>query len=76
MKVTVARVHENLFNGEAESVHVPTTAGELTILGHHEPLVSTLKAGTVTVHTKEGDQSFPVESGVLEVSSDQATILL
>ncbi len=76
MKVTVARVHENLFNGEAESVHVPTTAGEVTILGHHEPLVATVQAGIVTVHTKEGDHSFVVEDGVLEVSSDQATILL
>ena len=49
MQVTIARVHENLFAGEAVSVTVPTTDGEMTILSKHEALVATLKAGTVTV---------------------------
>ena len=76
MQVTIARVHENLFAGEAVSVTVPTTDGEMTILSKHAALVATLKAGTVTVRTAGGEQTFPVESGVLEVSNDQVTILL
>ncbi len=76
MHVTLAKVHENLFSGEAKSVTVPTVSGEITILPKHEAFVSTLKAGTVTVRTDAGEQSFPVDTGVLEVSSDQVTVLL
>jgi F-type H+-transporting ATPase subunit epsilon len=76
MQVTVAKVHENLFSGDAISVTVPTSAGEVTILGKHEPLVAPLKSGTIIVRTASGEHTFAVESGVLEVSADQTTVLL
>jgi F-type H+-transporting ATPase subunit epsilon len=76
MRVVIAKVHENLFAGEAESLTVPTTDGVVTILAKHEPLVATLKPGTVTVKAKEGTHEFAVTDGVLEVSNDQATVLL
>ena len=76
MRVTLAKVHENVFAGEAKSVTIPTTAGEVTILPKHEPLVSTLKPGTITVRDEAGDHTFSVDSGVLEVSYDQVTVLL
>ncbi len=76
MHVTIARVHENLFNGEAESVSVPTTGGEITILKNHEPLAATLKPGTLTVRSGGETQSFTVEYGVLEVSGSTVTVLL
>lgn len=77
MHVTIAQVHENLFSGDAESLTVPTTDGEITVLQNHEPLVATLKPGTVTVRdTGAVLGQFTVESGVLEVSANQATILL
>ncbi len=76
MHVTVAKVHENLYSGEAVSLTVPTTEGEVTILPKHEALVATLKPGTVTIRAQGGEQTFAVESGVLEVSGNQATVLL
>ncbi len=76
MHVTVAKVHENLFSGEAVSVTLPTSAGEITVLPKHEALVSTLKPGVVTVRAHDGAHEFTVESGVLEVSNDQVTVLL
>lgn len=76
MQVNVAKVHENLFTGEAKSITLPTTSGIITILAKHEALVSPLTSGTITVRTDHGEQSFPVETGVLEVSNDQVTVLL
>jgi len=77
MHVTIARVHENLFNGEAKSLSVPTTEGEVTILKDHEPLVAALKTGVVTVRSGSAIlQQCTVEGGVLEVSGGQATVLL
>ena len=76
MQITIAKVHENLFQGEAQSVTAPTVDGEVTVLSKHEPLVTTLKPGTVTVRTVGGTHEFSVTDGVLEVSNDQATVLL
>jgi F0F1-type ATP synthase epsilon subunit len=82
MQVTIAKVHENLFAGEAVSLTAPTAAGEVTILSKHEALVTTLKPGTITVRlpaqagTASVEKAFTVEAGVLEVSHDQVTVLL
>lgn len=76
MLVTIAKVHENVFAGEAKSVTVPTTEGEVTILSRHEPFVATLKPGTIAVRTEQGVETFTVTDGVLEVSHDQVTVLL
>lgn len=76
MQVTIAKVHENLFQGEAKSVTIPTTEGELTIMPKHEALVATLRQGTITVRVGDEHKTFFVESGVLEISNDQVTVLL
>lgn len=76
MKVTIARVHENLFAGEADSLSAKTTEGEVTILPKHEPFVANLAAGAIIVRTAEGEKRFEISEGVLEVSNDQATVLL
>lgn len=76
MHVTVARVHDNLFSGEALSLSVTTTEGQVTILPKHEPFVANLKKGNVVVKTKEGEHMFEIENGVVEVSNNQVTVLL
>jgi F-type H+-transporting ATPase subunit epsilon len=76
MHITIAKVHENIFQGEAQSLTVPTTEGVVTILPHHEPLVATLKEGEAIVRSASGEQKFNVSSGVVEVSGNQVTVLL
>lgn len=72
----VASVGESRFDGAALSVTIPTSAGEITVLPHHEPLVATLRAGTITVRESLGNKEIPVEGGVLEVSGNRAVVLL
>lgn len=75
--LVVASVGETRFDGAALSMTVPTTGGEITVLPHHEPLVATLKEGTITVKATLGDpRVFEVESGVLEISGNRAVVLL
>lgn len=76
MHVVVAKVDEVLFDGEAESLTVPGTDGEMTVLGHHEPLITTLKAGSIFVRTSEGDKKFDIKGGALEVGPHGATVIL
>ena len=76
MHVTIAKVHENLFSGDANSLTAPTTEGVITILPKHEPFVAHLREGTLIVQTPQGAREFPVTDGVLEVSGNQATVIL
>jgi len=77
LHLTITRVDGPLFDGEAVSVTVPGVEGELTVLARHEAFISPLRPGTVTVRTPDGEaHAFEVESGTIEVSNNQATILL
>ncbi len=72
----VASVGESRFDGAALSATIPTTAGEITVLPHHEPLVATLKPGKITVRESLGNKEIPVDGGVLEISGNRAVVLL
>lgn len=77
MKLVIAQVNETLFSGEANSVTLPGSEGVMTILGEHEPLITTLRAGVIVVHEVDGaTKEFPIESGVLEVRPDGATVII
>ena len=78
MKLGVYSLQKVLFQGDAKSVNCNTRSGEITILDHHEPLISILERGTMTIVDKEGKEVFiPVKSGFLEVDSNsQAKILV
>ncbi len=75
-RLTIASVGETRFDGEAISATLPGAAGELTILPHHEPIVTTLKPGKITVRTAEDAHEFPIESGVLECAHNRVVVLL
>ena len=73
----IASVGETRFDGAAVSATFPGTAGEFTVLPHHEPLVTTLKRGSIVVRETLGEpKTFPVESGVVECSGNRVVVLL
>jgi F-type H+-transporting ATPase subunit epsilon len=75
--LTIAKVGENLFDGEAAAVRLPGTEGEFTVLAGHEAFVTELKTGTARIETVDGETlEFVIEGGVAEVSSGQTTVLL
>jgi F-type H+-transporting ATPase subunit epsilon len=76
--LTVARVGENFFDGQALSVTVPGAEGVLTVLADHEAFVSPLKPGEIRIVPAEGEQiTLSIEeNGIVEVSHNQATVLL
>ena len=77
MHVVIAKVDEVLYEGEARSLTVPGAAGEMTVLGRHMPLITTLRAGTITVRPKDnGEKTFRISDGILEVRQGGATVIL
>jgi F-type H+-transporting ATPase subunit epsilon len=76
--LVVAKVGENLFEGDVISVILPGRDGIFQVLANHEALISELKEGEM--HIKSADNqthrfSLP-QGGVAEISHSQATILL
>ncbi|MHB1118060.1 MAG: hypothetical protein ACYCZ7_00820 [Minisyncoccota bacterium] len=77
LKLIVAQVDRILFQGEVAQVTCPGEMGELTVLAHHAPLVTSLKNGELKIVDSEGKEiRFSVESGILEVGSNEASVLL
>ena len=73
----IASVGETRFDGAAVSATFPGTAGEFAILPHHEPLVTTMKKGTIAIQTTIGDvKNVDVEQGVVECSNNRVVVLL
>lgn len=65
-----------LFSGAVESVVVPGTEGEFTVLKDHAPLMAMLKPGIVTVEeSAEKKARLFVRGGFADVSKDGLTIL-
>jgi F-type H+-transporting ATPase subunit epsilon len=73
---TIANVSETLFDGAVDSVTVPGTSGEMTIMAHHAPLISPLKDGTITVKIGGDKKTYTITGGVLEISENHASILV
>lgn len=61
-----------LFSGEATSVVVPASEGEMTVLANHAPFMSALRAGIVTVN---GEVRLYVAGGFIDVNANGLTLL-
>lgn len=76
--LTVAKVGENLFDGEAISASLPGTEGVFQVLADHEAYVSELAPGEMQIKAADS-QIYRFElpkGGIAEVSGNQTTILL
>ncbi len=76
--LTISSVAETKFDGDAFSVLVPGVEGEMEILAEHEPMISTLKAGTITIKTqadKDGEK-FVIKKGILEVANNRVVVIV
>jgi F0F1-type ATP synthase epsilon subunit len=60
-----------LFNSDVVQATIPTTAGEITILANHSPLINHVSTGSITLLLEEDKtQSFEVVEGVVHVKED------
>ena len=64
-----------VFQGEADLVLLPGADGDMGILPHHAPLLTTLKYGVIKVRAKGQEKYFTVAGGIAEVQPDIVTVL-
>ena len=72
----ITAIDAPLYSGEAFSVTLPGEDGAMTVLAHHQALITRLKEGIILVKDTNGEQTFPVASGVVEIANSSVTILL
>lgn len=77
MNLTIAKVDEVIFKGEAISLSCSGVMGDLTILPHHAPLVTPLKQGEIVAIDKDKNEiRVSIEGGILEVAGNEVTVIL
>ena len=64
-----------VFEGDVDIVVAPGVDGEMGILPHHAPLLTSLKPGVLKVRTQGAEQVFAVSGGIMEVRPDIVTVL-
>jgi len=64
-----------VFQGDVDMVLLPGTAGEMGILPHHSPVLTTLKLGVVRVRTGGKEELFTIAGGVAEIQPEIVTVL-
>jgi F-type H+-transporting ATPase subunit epsilon len=64
-----------VYEGDVDIVVLPGTDGEMGILPHHAPLLTTLKYGFIKVRSRNHEEVFTVAGGVAEIQPDIVTVL-
>ncbi len=64
-----------LFSGDVDSVVLPGSEGEMTLLPQHAPLLTALKPGIVVVTSTSGANKIFVRGGFAEVNPNGLTVL-
>jgi F-type H+-transporting ATPase subunit epsilon len=64
-----------VFEGDVDIVVLPGADGEMGILPHHAPVLTTLKFGLIKVRKDGLEELFTVAGGVAEIQPEIVTIL-
>jgi len=76
MKFKIATPERIMLETEVDSLTLPTSLGEITVLPNHIPLVANLVAGEIRYKTGERENFFAVSGGVIEVKKNNEIVVL
>ena len=75
-KVEIVNPEKSFLSKEdGTEVVVPAFEGEMGILKDHISIISFLKPGIITIHSKSGEEKFYVEDGIVEFKNNNLSIL-
>ncbi len=75
IRVEIVSQDRPVFEGDVDIVVAPGEDGEMGILPHHAPLLTTLKPGVLKVRTGGREEIFAISGGVMEVQPTLVTVL-
>lgn len=65
----------SVFQGDVDIVLLPGSGGEMGVLPHHAPVLTTLNYGVIKIRRSGREEIFAVAGGVVEVLPDVVTVL-
>ena len=75
-KVEIVNPEKSFLSKEdVTEVVVPAFEGEMGILKDHISIISFLKPGIITIHSKSGEEKLYVEDGIVEFKNNNLSIL-
>ena len=75
-KVEIVNPEKSFLSKEdVTEVIVPAFEGEMGILKDHISIISFLKPGIITIHSKSGEEKFLVEDGIVEFKNNNLSVL-
>ncbi|MEE8725170.1 MAG: F0F1 ATP synthase subunit epsilon [Bifidobacterium crudilactis] len=75
MQVNIVASDRPVWSGTARSVTIPASEGGMGILPDHEPVLTVIREGVVTVTEAEGTQhAFNVNDGFIAFDSNKLTV--
>ena len=75
LQLEIVTPERQVYSDEVDSVQVPGSEGELGVLPHHAPLVSTLGVGELRIRKGGSEESFAIVGGFLQVRPDKVVVL-
>ncbi len=74
-KVDIVTAERVVYSAEVDAVIAPGIEGQLGILPHHAPLMTTLQAGELVVRKGGEEDIMAISGGFLEVRPDHVIVL-
>ena len=69
LHLSIVSPEKSVFDGDVKIVTLPGTIGSFSILPEHAPIVSSLKAGTLSYTTLDGEEhTLDIQGGFVELS--------
>ncbi|HSG86693.1 MAG TPA: F0F1 ATP synthase subunit epsilon [Candidatus Limnocylindrales bacterium] len=75
LKLEIVTPERLAYSDEVDAVIVPGADGELGILPHHAPLVSTLGMGELRIRKGGLEESFAIVGGFVQVRPDKVVVM-
>ena len=75
LQLQIVTPERQVYSDTVDSVQLPGSEGELGVLPHHAPLVSTLGVGELRFRKDGTEESFAIVGGFLQVRPDRVVVL-
>jgi F-type H+-transporting ATPase subunit epsilon len=75
LQLEIVTPERQVYSDTVDSVQVPGSEGELGVLPHHAPLVSTLGVGELRFRKDGTEESFAIVGGFLQIRPDRVVVL-
>jgi F-type H+-transporting ATPase subunit epsilon len=75
LQLEIVTPERRAYSGMVDAVVVPGIEGELGILPHHAPLITTLGVGVLRMRSGGQEEEFAIAGGFLQVRPDKVVVL-